>query len=51
MLEKLKESPAIASAKETHQAALAKEKHMNKLKSALRISDDYKPGEAFDMEL
>ena len=37
--------------RDKHQAAAAKLKHMDKLKSALKISDDLKEGECFDMEL
>ena len=52
MLEKLKTAPTlIPSKKDTHQAAFAKEKHMAKLKEALRIDDKYEQGSAFDLEL
>ena len=37
--------------KDKHQAALAKLKHMDKLKSALKIRDDLEEGACFDMEL
>ncbi len=36
--------------KESHMAALAKEQQMEKVKSALRIRGEYKPGSAFDFE-
>ena len=52
MLEKLREAPTMINAKESHQAALAKERHMQKLKEALRIDDSkYTFGAAFDLEL
>ena len=52
MLDKLKEAPTLINAKESHQAALAKERHMQKLKEALRIDDTkYAFGAAFDLEL
>ena len=52
MLDKLKEAPTLINAKESHQAALAKERHMQKLKEALRINDSkYAFGAAFDLEL
>ena len=41
----------MINAKESHQAALAKEKHMQKLKDALRIDDRHEFGAAFDLEL
>ena len=42
----------MINAKESHQAALAKERHMQKLKDALRIDDSkYAFGAAFDLEL
>ena len=37
--------------KNSHQAALAKQKHMDKLKSALKIRNDFQDGAAFDIEL
>ena len=37
--------------KNQHEAALAKQQHMDKLKDALRISKDFEPGAAFDFEL
>lgn len=37
--------------KESHQAALAKQKHMEKLKDALKISEKHEFGAAFDLEL
>lgn len=51
MLEKMRDAPTLIDTKESHQAALAKEKHMEKLKSALRISDKHEFGAAFDLEL
>lgn len=51
MQERLKEAPTLINAKESHQAALAKEKHMQKLKDALRIDDRHEFGAAFDLEL
>jgi hypothetical protein len=48
---KLKEAPTLINAKESHQAALAKERHMQKLKDALKISDKHEFGAAFDLEL
>ena len=51
MLEKLKQAPTLINAKESHQAALAKEKHMEKLKNALGISEKHECGAAFDLEL
>lgn len=41
----------MINTKESHQAALAKEKHMQKLKDALRIGDKHEFGAAFDLEL
>ena len=42
----------MIDAKESHQAALAKERHMLKLKDALKIDDKkYEFGAAFDLEL
>ena len=37
--------------KNSHEAALAKQKHMEKLKSAMKIRDDFESGAAFDQEL
>ena len=51
MTAKLKEAPTLINAKESHQAALAKERHMEKLKDALKISDKHEFGAAFDLEL
>mmetsp|Transcript_24852 Transcript_24852/g.24338 ORF Transcript_24852/g.24338 Transcript_24852/m.24338 type:complete len:139 (+) Transcript_24852:157-573(+) len=51
MLDKLKNAPTLIDSKESHQAALAKEKHMEKLKSALNISEKHEFGAAFDVEL
>ena len=51
LLDKLKNAPTMINTKESHQAALAKEKHMEKLKSALKISDKHEFGAAFDLEL
>jgi serine/arginine repetitive matrix protein 2 len=51
MLEKLKNAPTLVNAKDTHQAALAKEKHMEKIRSALNISEKHEFGAAFDLEL
>lgn len=36
--------------KETHSAALVQEKHIQKIKAAFNISDQYKLGSAFDLE-
>lgn len=49
--EKLKEAPTMINAKESHQAAFAKELHMQKLKDALRIDSRHEFGAAFDLEL
>ena len=51
LLDKLKQAPTMINTKESHQAALAKEKHMEKLKSALGISEKHEFGAAFDLEL
>ena len=51
LLSKLRQAPTLINTKESHQAALAKEKHMEKLKSALGISDKHEFGAAFDLEL
>ena len=51
LLEKLKTAPTMVNVKESHQAALAKEKHMDKLKNALGIREDFEFGAAFDLEL
>jgi len=51
LLEKLKNAPTLVNSKESHQAALAKEKHMDKLKNALGISAKHEFGAAFDLEL
>ena len=51
LLQKLQQAPTLINAKESHQAALAKEKHMEKLKSALGISEKHEFGAAFDLEL
>jgi hypothetical protein len=51
MLDKLKNAPTMINSKESHQAALAKEKHMEKLKDALKIKDGHEFGAAFDLEL
>ena len=48
---KLKEAPTMINAKESHQAAFAKELHMQKLKDALRIDSRHEFGAAFDLEL
>ena len=45
--EKMREAPTLINAKESHQAALAKEKHMQKLKDALRIDEKHEFGAAF----
>ena len=37
--------------KNAHEAALAKQHHMEKLKGALKISNDFEAGAAFDFEL
>ena len=37
--------------KNAHEAALAKQRHMDKLKDALRIAPDFEAGAAFDFEL
>ena len=37
--------------RDKHQAAMAKQKHMDRLKDALKISDEFKAGAAFDLEL
>jgi serine/arginine repetitive matrix protein 2 len=47
--EKLKEDNIIDK-KESHMSALAKEQQMEKMKNALRIKGDFKPGSAFDFE-
>jgi hypothetical protein len=49
--QKLKEAPTMINAKESHQAAFAKELHMQKLKDALRIDSRHEFGAAFDLEL
>ena len=49
--QKLKEAPTMINAKESHQAAFAKELHMQKLKNALRIDSRHEFGAAFDLEL
>ena len=49
--EKLKEAPTMINAKESHQAAFAKELHMEKLRDALRIDSRHEFGAAFDLEL
>jgi len=36
--------------KNAHEAALAKQHYMEKLKSALKIRSDFEPGAAFDFE-
>ena len=41
----------MINAKESHQAAYAKELHMQKLKDALRIDSRHEFGAAFDLEL
>ena len=47
----MREAPTLINAKESHQAALAKEKHMQKLKDALRIDEKHEFGAAFDLDL
>ena len=37
--------------KNAHEAALAKQKHMHKLKDAMKIGDNFEAGAAFDFEL
>jgi len=37
--------------RDKHQAAYAKQRDMDRLKSALRISDKFEDGAAFDLEL
>ena len=51
MLEKIRDAPTMINAKESHQAALAKERHMLRLKDALRIDDKHEFGAAFDLDL
>ena len=51
LTEKLKAAPTIIDAKESHQAALAKEKQMEKLKSALKVGETHEFGAAFDVDL
>ena len=50
MHDDLKNEGAI-NFKNSHEAALAKQKHMEKLKSAMKIRDDFESGAAFDQEL
>ena len=50
MHEELKNEDAI-NFKNSHEAALAKQKHMEKLKKAMKIGDDFESGAAFDQEL
>eukprot|EP00826_Nyctotherus_ovalis_P034252 TRINITY_DN2828_c0_g1_i1.p1 TRINITY_DN2828_c0_g1~~TRINITY_DN2828_c0_g1_i1.p1 ORF type:complete len:238 (-),score=73.27 TRINITY_DN2828_c0_g1_i1:148-861(-) len=47
---KLEENEGELSKKESHTAALAKERQTEKFREALRISKSYKPGSAFDFE-
>jgi hypothetical protein len=41
----------LLNTKDAHQAALAKQKHMEQLKDALKIKPDFESGAAFDLEL
>ena len=51
LTDKLREAPTLLNPGESqHQAALAKEKHMIKLREALKISDGHEFGAAFDLE-
>ena len=50
MHDELKNEDAL-NLKNSHEAALAKQKHMEKLKSAMKISDNFESGAAFDQEL
>ena len=47
---KLEENEDEISKKESHMAALAKEKEIEKFRKALGIKKDYKAGSAFDFE-
>lgn len=49
IIDKMK-SDNTDNVKEMHQAALAKQKHMEKLRDALKISKDHEFGVAFDYE-
>ena len=49
MFADLKNSGAV-DLKNAHEAALAKQHHMEKLKNALKIRPDFEPGAAFDFE-
>ena len=49
MFADLKNSVAV-DLKNAHEAALAKQNHMEKLKTALKIRPDFEPGAAFDFE-
>ena len=50
MFDDLKNSDKM-DLKNAHEAALAKQHHMDKLKSAMKIGDDFESGAAFDFEL
>ena len=50
LFDNLKNEGAV-NLKNAHEAALAKQKHMEKLKGALKISNDFESGAAFDFEL
>jgi hypothetical protein len=47
----LKNASTLLDPKESNQAALAKERHMEKLRGALKIKDGHEFGAAFDLEL
>ena len=49
MFENLKNEGAV-DLKNAHEAALAKQNHMEKLKHALKIRPDFEAGAAFDFE-
>ena len=44
------ENEGAVDLKNAHEAALAKQHHMEKLKSALKIRPDFEAGAAFDFE-
>ena len=51
MQAELERSTQKLDLRDKHQAALAKQRDMDQLKSALRISDRFEEGAAFDLEL